>query len=161
MSTLCHPSDIVAVLRELKESGAAPRSTVNLVYRIRRKNSGYLWMEASGGLYSAFRGFLLPLLCFFRQEGMLIACWGTSNSRTRQRKEVCHSRREGEGSLQNVVVGFGADGRVWPARVLVKVECRGNGLVHDDERAGRVGLHFRGDSLVPPLSFAFFGWRGR
>lgn len=32
---------------------------VNLVYRIRRKHSGYMWMEASGKLHSAFFSLLL------------------------------------------------------------------------------------------------------
>ncbi|ORY92570.1 hypothetical protein BCR35DRAFT_260139 [Leucosporidium creatinivorum] len=49
LSTICHPSDIVAVLRELKEAG--PNSPVNIVYRVRRKNSGYVWLEATGKLH--------------------------------------------------------------------------------------------------------------
>lgn len=52
LSAICHPSDIVSVLRELKDSTST--TLVNLVYRIRRKNSGYMWMEASGKLHSAF-----------------------------------------------------------------------------------------------------------
>jgi PAS domain S-box-containing protein len=50
LSSVCHPSDIVPVTRELKDSsGGAP---VNLVYRIRRKNSGYTWFEAHGCLHT-------------------------------------------------------------------------------------------------------------
>lgn len=49
LSTICHPSDIVAVLRELKEAG--PNTPVNIVYRVRRKNSGYVWLEATGKLH--------------------------------------------------------------------------------------------------------------
>ncbi|ORZ34267.1 PAS domain-domain-containing protein [Catenaria anguillulae PL171] len=47
LSEFCHPGDLVSVMRELKESsnGVHP---VNMVYRIRRKNSGYMWMEVSG-----------------------------------------------------------------------------------------------------------------
>ncbi|CAG8595707.1 7468_t:CDS:10 [Funneliformis mosseae] len=50
LSTICHPSDIVPVMRELKESSNGAES-VNLVYRIRRKNSGYMWFEAHGKLH--------------------------------------------------------------------------------------------------------------
>ena len=50
LSSVCHPSDIVPVTRELKDSsGGAP---VNVVYRIRRKNSGYTWFEAHGCLHT-------------------------------------------------------------------------------------------------------------
>ena len=50
LSSVCHPSDIVPVTRELKDSsGGAP---VNVVYRIRRKNSGYTWFEAHGSLHT-------------------------------------------------------------------------------------------------------------
>ncbi|EHY58306.1 hypothetical protein HRR83_004834 [Exophiala dermatitidis] len=50
LSSVCHPSDIVPVTRELKDSSnGAP---VNVVYRIRRKFSGYTWFEAHGGLHT-------------------------------------------------------------------------------------------------------------
>ncbi|KAM0747380.1 hypothetical protein T439DRAFT_329111 [Meredithblackwellia eburnea MCA 4105] len=48
---LCHPSDVVPVIRELKDSGAVPHTKVNLLYRIQRKKSGYIWIEASGKLH--------------------------------------------------------------------------------------------------------------
>ncbi|GAA5981993.1 hypothetical protein JCM10908_004696 [Rhodotorula pacifica] len=51
LSSFCHPSDIVSVQRELKDAGVAVHPTVNLVYRIRRKNSGYVWFEAQGRLH--------------------------------------------------------------------------------------------------------------
>ncbi|CAG8598433.1 13265_t:CDS:10 [Ambispora leptoticha] len=50
LSTICHPSDIVPVMRELKESSNGVEA-VNLVYRIRRKNTGYMWLEAHGKLH--------------------------------------------------------------------------------------------------------------
>lgn len=50
LSSLCHPSDIVPVTRELKDtSSGAP---VNVVFRIRRKNSGYMWFEGHGSLHT-------------------------------------------------------------------------------------------------------------
>lgn len=49
LSTVCHPSDIVPVTRELKE--ATPGSSVNIVFRIRRKQSGYTWFESHGTLF--------------------------------------------------------------------------------------------------------------
>ncbi len=50
LSSVCHPSDIVPVTRELKDtsSGAA----VNVVFRIRRKHSGYTWFESHGCLHT-------------------------------------------------------------------------------------------------------------
>lgn len=50
LSAICHPSDIVPVMRELKESSNGI-DTVNLVYRIRRKNTGYMWIECQGKLH--------------------------------------------------------------------------------------------------------------
>lgn len=49
LSTVCHPSDIVPVTRELKDTSAG--NPVNIVFRIRRKNSGYTWFESHGSLF--------------------------------------------------------------------------------------------------------------
>jgi PAS domain S-box-containing protein len=49
LSTVCHPSDIVPVTRELKDTSAG--KPVNIVFRIRRKNSGYTWFESHGSLF--------------------------------------------------------------------------------------------------------------
>lgn len=48
LSSVCHPSDIVPVTRELKDTSAG--TSVNVVYRIRRKKSGYTWFESHGSL---------------------------------------------------------------------------------------------------------------
>ncbi|KAL9625091.1 MAG: hypothetical protein Q9160_000820 [Pyrenula sp. 1 TL-2023] len=50
LSSVCHPSDIVPVTRELKDTSST--SSVNVVYRIRRKHSGYTWFEAHGSLHT-------------------------------------------------------------------------------------------------------------
>lgn len=49
LSSVCHPSDIVPVTRELKDATAGTR--VNIVFRIRRKQSGYTWFESHGSLF--------------------------------------------------------------------------------------------------------------
>ncbi|KAJ2892439.1 hypothetical protein MKZ38_009857 [Zalerion maritima] len=49
LSSVCHPSDIVPVTRELKDSSAG--APVNIVFRIRRKESGYTWFESHGSLF--------------------------------------------------------------------------------------------------------------
>ncbi|KAH7122877.1 PAS domain-containing protein [Dactylonectria macrodidyma] len=49
LSTVCHPSDIVPVTRELKDTTLG--NPVNIVFRIRRKNSGYTWFESHGSLF--------------------------------------------------------------------------------------------------------------
>ncbi|KAJ5046364.1 uncharacterized protein L3040_003609 [Drepanopeziza brunnea f. sp. 'multigermtubi'] len=48
LSSVCHPSDIVPVTRELKDTSAG--MPVNVVFRIRRKKSGYTWFESHGSL---------------------------------------------------------------------------------------------------------------
>jgi len=50
LSSVCHPSDIVPVTRELKDT--ASTSLVNVVFRIRRKHSGYMWFESHGCLHT-------------------------------------------------------------------------------------------------------------
>jgi PAS domain S-box-containing protein len=50
LSGVCHPSDIVPVTRELKETTNG--SSVNVVFRIRRKKSGYMWFEGHGSLHT-------------------------------------------------------------------------------------------------------------
>lgn len=49
LSSVCHPSDIVPVTRELKDATAGTQ--VNIVFRIRRKQSGYTWFESHGSLF--------------------------------------------------------------------------------------------------------------
>lgn len=50
LSSVCHPSDIVPVTRELKDTSTG--AAVNVVFRIRRKNSGYMWFEGHGSLHT-------------------------------------------------------------------------------------------------------------
>ncbi|KAI9799018.1 MAG: hypothetical protein M1825_004914 [Sarcosagium campestre] len=50
LSSVCHPSDIVPVTRELKDTSTG--ASVNVVFRIRRKNSGYTWFESHGSLHT-------------------------------------------------------------------------------------------------------------
>lgn len=50
LSSVCHPSDIVPVTRDLKEGAAG--SSVSVVFRIRRKRSGYMWFESHGSLHT-------------------------------------------------------------------------------------------------------------
>ncbi|KAK7576789.1 hypothetical protein V3481_015351 [Fusarium oxysporum f. sp. vasinfectum] len=49
LSTVCHPSDIDPVTRELKDTTTG--NPVNIVFRIRRKHSGYTWFESHGSLF--------------------------------------------------------------------------------------------------------------
>lgn len=48
LSSICHPSDIIPVTRELKD--AASGQPVSIVFRVRRKVSGYTWFESHGSL---------------------------------------------------------------------------------------------------------------
>jgi PAS domain S-box-containing protein len=50
LSSVCHPSDIVPVTRELKETQNG--NSVSVVFRIRRKASGYVWFESHGSLHT-------------------------------------------------------------------------------------------------------------
>lgn len=50
LSSICHPSDIVPVTRELKDTSTG--ASVNVVFRIRRKHSGYMWFEGHGSLHT-------------------------------------------------------------------------------------------------------------
>lgn len=49
ISSICHPSDIVPLTRELKDTTSG--NSVNMVFRIRRKQSGYTWFESHGSLF--------------------------------------------------------------------------------------------------------------
>ncbi|KAI7901490.1 putative blue-light photoreceptor PCMADA1 [Cokeromyces recurvatus] len=51
LSSICHPSDIVPVMREIKESAGNPDRVVSFIYRVRRKYSGYMWMECQGKIH--------------------------------------------------------------------------------------------------------------
>jgi PAS domain S-box-containing protein len=49
LESVCHPSDIVSVTRELKE--ARQDSSIDVAFRIRRKNSGFTWFESHATLH--------------------------------------------------------------------------------------------------------------
>nr|ACL81173.1 putative blue-light photoreceptor PCMADA3 [Pilobolus crystallinus] len=51
LSSICHPSDIIPVMREIKEASNDPDKIVTLLFRIRRKYSGYFWFECRGKLH--------------------------------------------------------------------------------------------------------------
>ncbi|KAI5789901.1 tuber borchii white collar-1 [Pyronema domesticum] len=50
LSGVCHPSDIVPVTRDLKDTSTS--SSVSVLFRIRRKFSGYTWFESHGSLHT-------------------------------------------------------------------------------------------------------------
>ncbi|KAK9466374.1 PAS domain-containing protein [Lipomyces arxii] len=52
LSELCHPSDVVNMTRDLKEVANNPSQDINTVFRIRRKHSGYCWLESYGRLFN-------------------------------------------------------------------------------------------------------------
>ncbi|KAI8370286.1 PAS domain-containing protein [Blakeslea trispora] len=51
LSSICHPSDIVPVMREIKEAASETGKVINLIFRVRRKYSGYMWMECQGKIH--------------------------------------------------------------------------------------------------------------
>ncbi|KAG9034563.1 blue light receptor [Tulasnella sp. JGI-2019a] len=58
ISDIAHPQDLTPITRELKEAsclvetpGMVAQKTVHLLYRVRRKRSGMVWLEASGRLH--------------------------------------------------------------------------------------------------------------
>lgn len=51
LMSICHPSDLIPVMRELKDA-TSTNPIVNTVYRISRKKTGYTWFESHGSLCS-------------------------------------------------------------------------------------------------------------
>lgn len=51
LSSICHPSDIIPVMREIKEATMNPDKSINLLFRIRRRYSGYIWLDCRGKLH--------------------------------------------------------------------------------------------------------------
>lgn len=50
LTSLCHPSDVISVTRELKDASPA-NPTVNMAFRIQQKKKGYAWFESYGSLF--------------------------------------------------------------------------------------------------------------
>lgn len=56
ISDICHPSDVVPIMRELKDSTQTPppgqaAKTVNFLCRVERKTGETVWLECTGRLY--------------------------------------------------------------------------------------------------------------
>ncbi|KAL3458520.1 PAS domain-containing protein [Aspergillus heterothallicus] len=54
LSAICHPSDIGPVIRDLRACTSA--DPVSVIYRIRRKHSGFAWFENHGAWHIGERG---------------------------------------------------------------------------------------------------------
>ncbi|KKK16453.1 hypothetical protein P175DRAFT_0510405 [Aspergillus ochraceoroseus IBT 24754] len=54
LSTILHPSDIGPVIRDLR--ACTTSDPVSVIYRIRRKHSGYAWFESHGSWHISERG---------------------------------------------------------------------------------------------------------
>ncbi|KFY30546.1 hypothetical protein V494_08119, partial [Pseudogymnoascus sp. VKM F-4513 (FW-928)] len=49
LSSICHPSDIVSVMREVKDtSSSTAGGELTAIFRIRHKSRGYIWFETHG-----------------------------------------------------------------------------------------------------------------
>ncbi|PLB51722.1 hypothetical protein P170DRAFT_351251 [Aspergillus steynii IBT 23096] len=53
LSTVCHPSDIGPVVRDMR--ACTTTEPISMVYRIRRKQGGYVWFECHGSWHIADR----------------------------------------------------------------------------------------------------------
>ncbi|KAG0764083.1 hypothetical protein G6F16_007084 [Rhizopus arrhizus] len=53
LNSICHPSDIIPVMREIKEKTTNNNmdNVVSVIFRIRRKHSGYIWIDCRGKLH--------------------------------------------------------------------------------------------------------------
>ncbi|KAJ1660649.1 hypothetical protein IWQ61_000432 [Dispira simplex] len=51
LSKICHSSDLMPVLKEIKGASTSESGHVSLVYRARRKFSGNMWLEVQGRLF--------------------------------------------------------------------------------------------------------------
>lgn len=61
ISDVCHPSDLVPVMRELKDAAqlpvdGRPSQPVSMLFRVRKKRGGYVWLESNGRVQSEGRG---------------------------------------------------------------------------------------------------------
>ncbi|KAL2163732.1 hypothetical protein VTH06DRAFT_5791 [Thermothelomyces fergusii] len=96
LSSICHPSDIVPVTRELKD--AQHNASVSIAFRIRRKHSGYMWFESHG-----------TVLCEQQAKGrkyiILVGRKRPVYSLRRRDVDAAHSPL---GSMP-----LGADGEIW------------------------------------------------
>ncbi|KAF4222591.1 hypothetical protein CNMCM8980_009832 [Aspergillus fumigatiaffinis] len=54
LSTICHPSDIGPVIRDLRSCTTS--DPVSVIYRVRTKYSGYMWFESHGSWHIGDRG---------------------------------------------------------------------------------------------------------
>ncbi|KAJ1954259.1 hypothetical protein IWQ62_005798, partial [Dispira parvispora] len=51
LSKICHSSDLMAVLNEIKGASTSESGHISLVYRAQRKHSGNVWLEVQGRLF--------------------------------------------------------------------------------------------------------------
>lgn len=140
LPTLLHPADVVPVMRQLKEAGTSSNLAVSLLYRIRRKQSGWIWIEAKGRMHSASPHLASPCLSTplappfysFRLSVHLVATqWLRSrmmndraddgsldHSRTWQRPEMFNPHCSTTRSLPNVLGRSKSSGRIRRSRIL-------------------------------------------
>lgn len=80
ISDICHPSDIVPVMRELKDATHTPTDgrqaqQIHLLFRVRRKRSGYIWLESSGRLNIDTNKGRKAMILTGRERTVPAFCW--------------------------------------------------------------------------------------
>jgi PAS domain S-box-containing protein len=80
ISDICHPSDIVPVMRELKDATHTPSDgrqpqPINMLFRVRRKRSGYIWLESSGRVQIEAGKGRKAMVLTGRERSIPAFCW--------------------------------------------------------------------------------------
>ncbi|KAJ9059192.1 hypothetical protein DSO57_1005113 [Entomophthora muscae] len=86
LSAICHPGDVLPVMRDLKEA-ASSSGYVCLIYRVKHKEGGYVWIESTGKVHNdigkgrrcvIFSGRVRPV--YQLSHSQLITCGGEPSS---------------------------------------------------------------------------------
>lgn len=185
ISDYCHPADLVPLMRELKESSvvsgvghdgqglpvmqAGPLKTVDLLFRVRSKSNGYVWIECRGRLHVEAGKGRKAIILSGRTRNMPNIDWGavvraggltpSVHDHDMRKSDGTHMDRErefwGMVSVEGtfLVVGAGIrdmlgwDGGEVIGKSILRFVVEGNGrrvlegqLIHMQERVVPVGI---------------------
>ncbi|KZP33915.1 hypothetical protein FIBSPDRAFT_915924 [Athelia psychrophila] len=173
----CHPADLIPLMRELKESSAAPAAaqdaaasfvagpgpprTVDLLFRARSKQGGYMWVECRGRLHVEPGKGRKAIILSGRARGMPSLSWGALARAGGTNADVGAKEGRGEwwgmvsreGTLLAVSGGvrgvLGAEAGEVVGRPLAGLACEGAGGVVEEALA-RVMATVAGDGDGAP-----------
>ncbi|EJU02173.1 hypothetical protein DACRYDRAFT_107110 [Dacryopinax primogenitus] len=166
ISDICHPSDIVSVLRDLKDSShslpedsvtnagsrspASSAKPVQLLLRVRRKYSGYIWLECNGRLYVEQGKGRKSIVLTGRKREMPRLAWSTIARTGGMVERAVWGKTSVDGHFLSAGISSFLEAVGWSAREMVGTSMLNEWIPNEVERENVLSIMTRTGTTGTP-----------